>query len=387
MKNEKTIVVIGGGYAGINHIEALKKEFHEELNRSIRIILVDKNTFHFKKVKLFKGIVNENLSNLNVPLKHYCGSDIEFIQGELTAVYPKEQTVHIIREDGTLIHLDFDRLVLAMGSVLRNMNSECGGISLNDLQNAQCIRQHLLGMMESPVSKLRLAIVGSGITGIETAAEVGSWLKNEAKTEGMKQKSIEIFLINNKQRLLDEAPVKISERLENRLTRHGIHLMHNKKVEKFSNGKVVFSDKSELEADACVWTVGLKPHPCLLDLGLSLTEQGKIKVDSWYRLVESENIYAIGDCVHVVDPISGKAAAMSCKEAISQAQKLSKIMKAHLQGLQAISHQTYPDFLCIGLGPSDGFVWAQKWGVDFVLSGKLAEKIREYTWSVASITH
>ena len=75
MKNEKTIVVIGGGYAGINLIEALKKEFHEELKRSIRIILVDKNTFHFKKVKLFKGIVNENLSNLNVPLKHYCGSE------------------------------------------------------------------------------------------------------------------------------------------------------------------------------------------------------------------------------------------------------------------------------------------------------------------------
>ncbi|WML58691.1 FAD-dependent oxidoreductase [Neobacillus sp. PS2-9] len=387
MKNEKTIVVIGGGYAGINHIEALKKEFHKELKRSIRIILVDKNTFHFKKVKLFKGIVNENLSNLNVPLKHYCGSDIEFIQGKLTAVYPKEQTVHIIREDGTLIQLDFDRLVLAMGSVLREVNSECGGITLNDLQNAQYIRKHILRMMESPASKLRLAIVGSGVTGIETAAEVGSWLKNETKKEGMKQKSIEIFLINNKQRLIDEAPVKISERLENRLTRQGIQVMHNKKAEKFSNGKVIFSDKSELEADACVWTVGLKPHPSLFDLGLSLTEQGKIKVDSWYRLVESENIYAIGDCVHVVDPISGKAAAMSCKEAISQAQRLSKIMKAHLQGFQATCHQTYPDFLCIGLGPNDGFVWAQKWGVDFVLSGKLAEKIREYTWNVASITH
>src|SRR5207249_2787133 len=87
-----------------------------------------------------------------------------------------------------------------------------------------------------------------------------------------------------------------------------------------------------------------------------------------------------GDCVHVVDPISGKAAAMSCKEAISQAQRLSKIMKAHLLGFQANSHQTYPDFLCIGLGPKDGFVWAQKWGVDFVLSGKLAEKIRRLTF-------
>jgi NADH:ubiquinone reductase (H+-translocating) len=338
MKNEKTIVVIGGGYAGINLIEVLKKEFHEEIKKSIRIILVDKNDFHLKKVKLFKGIVNENVSNLKVPLRNYCSSNIEFIQGEVIAVYPTDQTVHISSVEGAMIHLDFDRLVLAMGSVVREVNSESGGITLNDLQNAKFIRQHLLGMMESPKSKLRLAIVGGGVTGIETAAEVGAWLKNETKKEGMKQKSIEIYLINNKQRILDEAPVKISERLENRLIKQGIHVMHNKRAEKFSDGKVVFSDKSELEADACIWTVGLQPHPSLFNLGLSLTEQGKLQVDSWYRLVESENIYAIGDCVHVVDPISGKAATMSCKEAISQAYRLSKIMKAHLQGFQANSH-------------------------------------------------
>jgi len=387
VKNEKIIVAVGGGYAGINLIEALKKEFHRELKSNIRIILVDKNTFHFKKVKLFKGIVNENVSDLNVPLKRYCGSDIEFIQGELTAVNPKEQTVHISKEDGTCIHLEFDRLVLAMGSVLREVNSECGGITLKCLQNAQCIRQQLVGRAESPKSKLRLAIVGSGVTGIETAAEVGSWLKNETNKEGIYQKSIEIFLINNKQRLVVEAPLKISERLENRLKRHDIHLIHNKKAEKFIANKVIFSDKSQIDADLCIWTLGLIPHPSLRGLGLSLSEDGKIKVDSWYRIAESENIYAIGDCVHVVDPISGIAAAMSCKEAISQAQRLAKIIKAHLQGIEAPPHQTYPKLLCIGLGPNDGFVWAQKWGVDFVLSGKVAEKIREYTWNIASISH
>jgi len=387
VKNEKIIVAVGGGYAGINLIEALKKEFHRELKSNIRIILVDKNTFHFKKVKLFKGIVNENVSDLNVPLKRYCGSDIEFIQGELTAVNPKEQTVHISKEDGTCIHLEFDRLVLAMGSVLREVNSECGGITLKCLQNAQCIRQQLVGRVESPKSKLRLAIVGSGVTGIETAAEVGSWLKNETNKEGIYQKSIEIFLINNKQRLVVEAPLKISERLENRLKRHDIHLIHNKKAEKFIANKVIFSDKSQIDADLCIWTLGLIPHPSLRGLGLSLSEDGKIKVDSWYRIAESENIYAIGDCVHVVDPISGIAAGMSCKEAISQAQRLAKIIKAHLQGIEAPPHQTYPKLLCIGLGPNDGFVWAQKWGVDFVLSGKVAEKIREYTWNIASISH
>ncbi|NHM30770.1 NAD(P)/FAD-dependent oxidoreductase [Neobacillus terrae] len=385
MENVIKIVVVGGGYAGINLIESLKKEFHKELKRNIRIILVDKNTFHFKKVKLFKGIVNENVSDLHVPLKHYCRSVIEFIQGELTAINSEEQNVLITREDESVIHLDFDRLVLALGSVVREADPERGGISLKGLESAQCIRQQLLEKMLSAKSNLRVVIAGSGITGIETAAEVGSWLKEETEKAGRKPNSVEVFLINDKQRLLYGAPEKIGKRLQSRLMRHGIKVMHNKKVERFLDGKVIFSDNTELKADVCVWTVGLKPHPSIFDLGLSLTEEGKIKVDSWYRLVKSENIYAIGDCIHVVDPISGTVAAMSCKEAISQAQRLAQIMKSHIRGDQASVHQTYPDLICIGLGPKDGFVWAQKWGVDFVLSGKLAEKIREYTWNIASI--
>src|SRR5690242_4840814 len=133
MTNQKTIVVVGGGYAGINLIEALKKEFHNEIKEKIRIILIDKNIFHFKKVKLFKAIVNENVSDLNVALKHYCGLAIDFIQGELTAVNPSEQTIYITGEDGACIQQDYDQLVLAMGSVLCEVDSERGGIALTSL--------------------------------------------------------------------------------------------------------------------------------------------------------------------------------------------------------------------------------------------------------------
>lgn len=387
MKNQKTIVVVGGGYAGVNLIEALKKELYSEIKEKIRIILIDKNTFHFKKVKLFKAIVNENVSDLQVPLNHYCGSSIDFIQGELTKVNHEEQTIYITGEDGVSFQLQYDQLVLAMGSVLCDVDSEHGGFALTGIEKAKFIRQQLLKKLDSPKSKLRLAIVGSGITGIETAAELRSWLRDEAEQKGIQMKNIEIFLINDKHRLLNEAPVKISEKLENRVKKHGIDLIHNKRAEKFIENKVFFSDHSQLEADLCIWTVGLKPHPSLGELGLSLTDEGQLKVDSWYRLVEGENIYAIGDCVHVVDPISGSVAAMSCKEAISQAGRLAKIMKEHLEGYNANAHQSYPNLLCIGLGPNDGFVWAQKWGVDFVLLGKIAEKIREYTWNLASLNH
>lgn len=378
MINVKTIVIIGGGYAGINLIAALKKE----LNEKIRVILVDKNDFHFKKVKLFKGIVNEDVSNLCIPLKQYCGN-IHFIQGELTGINHDAQTINITGEDGTIHRQEYDRLVLALGSVLRDVDPSRGGVPLASLENARDIRQQLLKIAASAKNNLRLAIVGGGITGIETATEVNSWLKDETEKRGI-PKNIEIVLINGSLRLLIEAPVKVSSRLESRLKQHGIQLIHNARAETFVDGEVSFTDGSKRDADLCIWTVGLKPHPSLSTLDIPLTEDGKIKVDPWYRLVGSENIYGIGDCVRAVDPNSGMAAPMSCKESISQAKRLAKILKADMDGKIAPVHENFPDFLSIGLGPEDGLVWAKKWGIDVVFCGKPASKIREYTWELAS---
>ncbi|KAA0547105.1 hypothetical protein FZW96_14100 [Bacillus sp. BGMRC 2118] len=376
MEKVKTIVVVGGGYAGINLIAALSKEFLQE---NLKIILIDKNSYHFKKVKLFKAIVNESSAALHTPLTNYCRQGVEFIQGELMSNNHEVKQVSIRTEDGTCVELEYDKLVIAIGSVVREVSEEQGGIALTNVQNAKRIRQHILEEISSSKDPLRLAIVGGGITGIETAMEIRAWLNDERKNE------VELFLINHKQRLMTEAPSKISEKLENRITQQGIHVIQQKKAEQFVDKTLKFSDKTELEVDVCIWTLGLRPHPSLRELDLPLNEEGRIKVDSWYRIQERENLYAIGDCVQVTEDTCGKISQMSCKEAISQAQRLSKIIKADCEGYNETPHQIYPDLLCIGLGPNDGFVWAKKWGIHFVLTGRLAERIREYTWNVGSL--
>jgi NADH dehydrogenase len=76
---------------------------------------------------------------------------------------------------------------------------------------------------------------------------------------------------------------------------------------------------------------------------------------------------------------------MTCKEGIVQARRLAGIIRAQLDGLSAPAHTSFPPFFCIGLGPKDGFVWTRKWGLDFVLTGQLGRKVREYTWNMASL--
>lgn len=380
MNEKERIIVVGGGYAGINLVNNLQKIFHHRLNKDLEIILVDKNAYHFKKVKLFKVVTGEGEESLKVPLTKFCGPGVRFVQGELTAIDQENQMIEIKNDKNDPTKIKYDRLVLALGSTIREADAKDGGRTLDSLQSAGLIRRELLQEIQSGKGHLRIAIAGAGITGIETAAEIAAWLKTEAATA-----KIEVLLLNDKERLLSDVPEKVSCRLEERLNRLGVQTLHGKKAETFSEGKIILDDGSYLDADYCIWTVGVKPHPCLGTLGLPMNPNGKVKTDSWYRLENSQTIYAIGDCVHICDPTSGAPAGMSCKEAVNQAGRLAKIIIADLEGKVSEGHKTFPNTYCIGLGPEGGFVWTQKWGIDFVLAGKLGAKIRDYTWNFASL--
>lgn len=382
MNEKETIVVIGGGYAGINLIHQLRKL---RLSKDMEIILVDKNEYHFKKVKLFKAIVEGHDDSLKVPFTNYCGEGIQFIQGELAAIHQDRTTIEVMCQNRDIYEIPFSRLIIALGSIIKEPDPALGGETLGSIESAKRIRQDLKMKLLSGQGKLKVAVAGGGITGIETAAEIASWLKKESETAGIDPFGVEVMLLDNKDRLLSDVPEKVDFQLEKRLNKLGVSVLHKVKAESFQEGMVMLHDGSNIAADYCIWTVGLKPHPSLAKLSLPLHETGKILTDSWYRLENSQTIYAIGDCVHVADCRNGKIAAMTCKEAISQAGRLAKVIKADMEGTFAEAHQAYPNLHCIGLGPENGFVWAQKWGIDFVLSGRLGGKVREYTWNMASL--
>lgn len=51
---EVTCIVVGGGYAGINAIKAIRKAFAEANSYTLRLIVIDKQPHHLRKILLFK---------------------------------------------------------------------------------------------------------------------------------------------------------------------------------------------------------------------------------------------------------------------------------------------------------------------------------------------
>jgi len=390
----KNIVILGGGYAGINLIKSLKSQLKNEIGNSVRIILVDKNPYHFRKVILFKLVTEE--VQIKIPFEQYCSEGIEFVQGEVLNLHSNSKNVELKVENEQIINLPYDYLVISLGSVVKVNSAIPGGISLGDENSALSIREQINNLIqrakliddkEKQKDALRIAVVGGGITGIETVSELIEWYKNKLDTAGINPDHGEILLLDPKEHLLDGASLKVSKKLENKLSDLGVKFIPKTRVREYNENRLHCENGSVYSVGVCIVTNGLSANPLIKKMELPLSEQNQLIVNDIYSVKGYNDIFAIGDCARVVDRKTNQIDGMTCKEGIPQAQRLGKILtNLLLNRPNKITHKGYPaKGYCISLGPHEAFVWGQKWGIDFVITGKLGLQIRKMTWDLASL--
>jgi NADH dehydrogenase len=388
-----TCVVIGAGYAGIHAVKEIRKTFNDGASKHpLRLILIDKNSYHLRKVLLFRPAVTDE--DIKIPLVKMFPDGLEIIQAIVTKIEAGEKQLSYQDAAGNENTMDYDMLVVAAGSIARQPGPNQGGMPLATLDGALKIRNMWLANMKQAVTETNLkerqrlmtiAIAGAGISGMETAAELAHYVRQDAEQLGLDPKAVKINLYNTNKRLFLDGPAKVGMKLEHFLQESGVNVVHESRVVQEKEGKLTLSSGEKLPVGLCVWTVGLLPNPMLRNLGMPVTPEGYVIIDASYRVQDAQGVYSIGDCARVVDPHSGRSDGMTCKEAIAQAARLSKIMLADLEGHSAPVHTSYMDTFCIGLGPDKGLTWVHKWGIDFVITGKLGWRIKKYTWDSASL--
>ncbi|MFB9278693.1 NAD(P)/FAD-dependent oxidoreductase [Cohnella cellulosilytica] len=388
-----TCVVIGAGYAGIHAVKEIRKLFKDQVNKHpLRLVLIDRNSFHLRKVLMFRpAVTNEEI---RIPLTKLFPDGVDLVQANVSNINAAEKKLVYQNAAGTELEMNYDMLVVAAGSVIRQPDQEQGGIALTSLENAQRIRNVWLANLKQAVVEnkpkererlMRIAIAGAGISGMETAAELAYYARKDAERMGLDSQAIQIDLYNAHQRLFLDGPAKVGMKLEHLLQDIGINIMHEIRVIKEKDGVLWLSNGEKRPVGLCIWTLGLQPNPMLHTIGLPITSEGYAHVDASYRVAGMTSVYSIGDCARIVDPGNGHIDGKTCKEAIPQAARLAKIMLADLEGHRAPVHESYMRSFSIGLGPDKGLTWVNKWGLDIIVTGKLGWKIKKYTWDTASL--
>ncbi len=75
-----------------------------------------------------------------------------------------------------------------------------------------------------------------------------------------------------------------------------------KKIKRFEEGRVVFEDDSHLESDYTMFIPANAGHPVFKQSDLPLSEAGFVLIDEYCEVKDMPNVYAIGDSAYIEGP-------------------------------------------------------------------------------------
>ncbi len=330
-QKRKRIIVVGGGFAGINFIKKLSK------HKQFQITLVDKNNYHFFPPLLYQvATAFIELSNISYPFRRMFQEqeNLRFHLGSLLKVNPEKNNI----ETDTGI-LEYDYLVLAIGTETNYFgmeNVEQYSWPMKTINDALNLRNHLLLNLEKAVKindpaerekHLNMVIAGGGPTGVEIAgmlAEMGQHIIRKEYPE-IKNFRGRIYLVDAGPSLLAPMSKKSQEEATRVLTELGVHVKLNTAVKDYRNHLVYLENGETIPTNVLIWASGVTGI-AIPGLPNEVVGRGRrILVDEYNKVNGTENIYALGDiCFQTSDPAFPGGHPQLAQVAIQQGQNLAK---------------------------------------------------------------
>ena len=335
----KRLVVVGGGFAGINLVKKLSKDSR------FSITLVDRNNYHFFPPLLYQvSTAFIEPSNISYPFRRLFQDkkNLRFHMGSLKKIDTLKNTIET--DNGVL---QYDYLVLAMGTEtnyfgMQNVKEDA--LPMKTIDEALNLRNHLLLTMEKAVRAkdmterdklLNIVIAGGGPTGVELAGMLGEMGYNIALKEYP-----EITNFGSHLYLVDAGPVLLApmsktaqDEATRVLKRLGVHIIMNNPVKDYSNDKVVLGDGTIIESNSLIWASGVVAREVP---GLPADRVGpgrRVLVDEYNRVQGFNNIFALGDiCFQTTDAKFPKGHPQQAQVAIQQGKLLAMNLKRQEDG-------------------------------------------------------
>jgi len=345
MTSEHHVVIVGGGFGGLNAARALR-------NAPVKVTLVDRRNFHLFQPLLYQ-VATAALSPANIasPLRYILKKqkNAEVLLGEVTGVDLNNRKV--ILKDG---ELSYDSLVVAAGSennFFGHDEWEAHAPGLKSLEDATKVRSRILYAFESAEKEkdpearkawLTFVVVGAGPTGVELAGALGEIAQDTLLNEfrSIETDSAQILLLDMVKRVLPPFPEELSVKAASALKELGVSFQPDTIVTGISSDAITVKQngvEKRIPTRTILWTAGVKTSPLAGLLAkaanISLQRGGKVPVRPDLRLPGFPNVYVVGDLAWLSDaagvPLPGTAPV-----AMQEGRYAAKHIAATLAGRQ-----------------------------------------------------
>lgn len=377
----KRVVVIGGGFAGLNFVKKLK-------NKNIQVIVIDRNNFHQFQPLLYQvatsGIIPDSIAfPLRKQFKNY--NNVFFRMGEVLRVDSKNKT--LITDIG---NLKYDYLVLATGSDTNFFGMEDvqeNSVGMKSLQEALDIRSMLLQRFEEAVvtsdDNLRDAltnfvVVGGGPAGVETVGAIAEFRRYIVPKDypDLNASVMSIHLIESGNELLNGMSASSSEKALRYLEAMGAKVHLGNRVISYDGTNIKTNTGLSFRTRSVIWTAGVKGSTPEGISEESYAEARRLLVNEYSELIGHDNVYAIGDIALMRTERYPKGHPMVAPSAIQQGKLLAENLINEMNGKpkKKFVYRDKGSLATIGKRKAVADIWGMKFG------GRLA-------WWVWSFVH
>ncbi len=333
------VLILGGGYAGM--IAAAR------IGARAEVTLIDARPEFVQRIRLHEMLAGGAPKTLG--FARWLGRrGVRFVQARVESLEPGRQRVVTRSGDGGPIELGYDTLILALGSATA---SGVPGVAENAVRLDDPATLHAAASKVRALagSGGRVLVVGGGLTGIETAAELAE------RHPGLR------VTLATRGRVGEGYSIAGAEHLRQRLAGLGILILDRAGVQSLDPGRAWRQDGGAIDFDLCVWAGGFAASGLAREAGLAVDRASRVLVDPALRAAGHPNIFAAGDAaVATVFPDShaadGHAIRMGCVSALPLGAHAAGNVRRLLRGKEPAPFSFGFAIRCISLGRKDGLV-------------------------------
>ena len=331
------VVIIGGGFAGINLAKKLAKQ-------KIQLVMLDKHNYHTFQPLLYQvstsGLEPDSIA---YPLRKIVknNENCYFRLAEVFSVSEEDKTVH-----SNIGDIQYDYLVIATGSrtnFFGNKSIAENGMWMKTIPQALNIRSLILENFEQAVitenpeerkALLNFVVAGAGPTGVELCGSIAELKKNIVPRDypDLNLDEMQIHLLEGLDRVLPPMSESASKKAEKFLTDLGVNIHLNTMVEAYDGAMVKTNTDASFKSSTFIWAAGVTGAPVKgLNASAIIEKANRYKVNAFNQIEGYENIFAIGDIALMQTSNFPKGHPMVAQPAIQQGRHLAENFKRLLK--------------------------------------------------------
>jgi NADH dehydrogenase len=297
------VVVIGGGFGGLNAVQGLA-------HLPVDVTMVDRRNYHLFQPLLYQvalavlspadiaqpiRAIVRNHKNVQVLMDE--AMDIDAVQGRVKLKSGNE--------------LEYDFLILATGSThsyFGHADWASTAPGLKTIEDAIEIRRRVLLAFELAEREmletgkhpaLNFVIVGGGPTGVELAGAISdiARLFMTRDFRHINPSSARVVILEGSPKILGMYPDDLQQRAKEQLEHLGVLIRTGAHVTDVQPGYVMVGEE-RIDSVCTLWGAGVEASPLGKTLGAPLDKRGSVLVDEHLNPPGMPNVFVIGDLAH-----------------------------------------------------------------------------------------